>query len=65
VVTADGLRDGEKVAERLQMPGEKLREDLAAYAEIGVTFPGPEGGSVEVEVASDILRAPERRAGLH
>jgi hypothetical protein len=42
VVTADGLRDGEQVAERLQMPLEKLRQDLAAYAEIKVFIPLPD-----------------------
>jgi hypothetical protein len=34
VVTANGLRDGEQVAEKLQMPLEMLRRDLAGYAEI-------------------------------
>lgn len=34
VVTADGLRDGGQVAERLQMPVEKLQQELAAYAGI-------------------------------
>lgn len=47
VVTADGLRDGGQVAERLQMPAEKLQEELAIYAGIkgfaslpALTFPG-------------------------
>lgn len=41
VVTADGLRDGGQVAERLQMPVDKLRTDLAAYAEIKGFAPLP------------------------
>lgn len=41
-VTTDGLRDGDKVAERLQMPVEKLQEDLAAYAAAKVFAPLPE-----------------------
>lgn len=47
VVTADGLRDGGQVAERLQMPVENLQKELAAYAGIkgfaslpALTFPG-------------------------
>ena len=42
VVTADGLRDSKQVAERLQMPLETLRQDLAAYADIKVFTPLPE-----------------------
>jgi hypothetical protein len=42
VVTADGLRDAEKVAERLQMPLETLRQDLAAYADLKGFTPLPD-----------------------
>ncbi|HWN43404.1 MAG TPA: hypothetical protein VNW71_14345 [Thermoanaerobaculia bacterium] len=42
VVTADGLRDGEQVAERLQMRVEKLHEDLAAYTTVKDFAPLPD-----------------------
>ena len=42
VVTADGLRDGDSVAERLHIPVETLQQDLAAYAEIKTFAPLPE-----------------------
>lgn len=41
-VTADGLRDGDKVAERLRMPVERLQSDLAEYAGIQGLAPLPE-----------------------
>ena len=41
VVTADGLRDGGEVAERLQTPVDKLQKDLASYAEIKGFAPLP------------------------
>ena len=42
VVTEDGLRDGDRIAERLQMPVERLQTDLADYAEIKTFAPLPE-----------------------
>lgn len=42
VVTAGGLRDGGQAAERLQIPAEKLQEDLAAYAAVKGFSPLPE-----------------------